>query len=69
MTKYKPPRTHLFLEIVPASANPSSLEAQRRLEDALLKLARLIGRRMAHEEISKAMAQRPSGEKDKDTQP
>jgi hypothetical protein len=54
--------------MVPASAN-LSLKAQRRLEVALLKLARLIGRRMAHEEISKATAQRPSGEKDEDTLP
>jgi hypothetical protein len=68
MTKHEPPRTHLVLEMVPASANPS-LEAQSRLEQALVKLARLIGRRIAHEEISKAITQRPSGQKDEDTQP
>jgi hypothetical protein len=60
MTKYKPPRTHLILEMVPANANPSS-EAQRRVEEALRKLARLIGRQMAREEIAMRTAEKANG--------
>jgi hypothetical protein len=68
MTKYKPPRTHLFLKMVPANANPSS-EAQRRVEEALRKLARLIGRRIAREEIAMRTAEKANGETNGETEP